>query len=73
MLRIFPRRLSSGGTFNNRLLFENNRLFFPVVFWKFLWGDKVLMEWDTTLFPAVFINSPGTGCEFLDSDWLSFN
>ena len=26
-----------------------------------------------TSFPALFINSPGTGCEFLDSDWLYLN
>ena len=28
-------------------MFENNRLLcFPIVFWKFLWGDKTLMEGD---------------------------
>ena len=27
-----------GGIFNNRLLF------FPIVFWKFLWGDKAVMK-----------------------------
>ena len=42
-------RLSHGeGIFNNRLLFESNRLMFSLlfVFWKFLWEDKALMKGD---------------------------
>ena len=42
-------RLSHGeGIFNDRLLFESNRLMFfqLFVFWKFLWEDKALMEGD---------------------------
>ena len=39
--RVFPRRLTHGGIFNNRLLFENSRaIVFPIVFWKFLWGRR---------------------------------
>ena len=30
--RVFPRRLTNGEIFNNRLLFENNRLFFFQLF-----------------------------------------
>ena len=33
-----------GWIFNNKLFFKNNMLLFPIVFWKFLWGDKALME-----------------------------
>ena len=29
---VFPRRLTIGGIFNNRLLFENNRLSFSLLF-----------------------------------------
>ena len=36
----FPRRLKSGGIFNNRLLCS------PIVFWEFFWGDKDVMEGD---------------------------
>ena len=45
-------RLSHGeGIFNNRLLFESNRLMFSLlfVFWKFLWEDKALMEGDKVM------------------------
>ena len=35
--RVFHRRLTSGGIFNNRYRFNNNMLLFPIVFWKFLW------------------------------------
>ena len=39
--RIFPSRFTSGGIFNYRLLFKNNKLlFFPIVFWNFLWGEQ---------------------------------
>ena len=32
------------------LLFVNNMLlFFPTDFWKFLWGDKALMEGDKVM------------------------
>ena len=39
------------GIFNNRLLFESNRLMFSLlfVFWKFLWEDKALMEGDKVM------------------------
>ena len=36
----FHRRLTSGGIFNNRLLFKNNTLLFSEIFL----GDKALME-----------------------------
>ena len=42
-------RLSHGeGIFNDRLLFESNRLMFSLlfVFWNFLWEDNALMEGD---------------------------
>ena len=42
-------RLSHGeGIFNDRLLFESNKLMFSLlfVFWNFLWEDKALMEGD---------------------------
>ena len=31
--------MGGGGIFNNMLLFENNRLLFPIVFWKFCGGQ----------------------------------
>ena len=30
--RVFPRRLTNGGIFNNRLLFENSRPLFSLLF-----------------------------------------
>ena len=45
--RVFPRRLTNGGIFSNRLLFENNGLlFYPIVSGNFCEGDKALMEGD---------------------------
>ena len=44
--RVFHRKLTSGEIFNNRLLLENTRLFFDIVFRKSFWGDKALMEGD---------------------------
>ena len=32
------------GIFNNRLLFKNNGLFFPIVLWEFLWGNKAVIK-----------------------------
>ena len=42
--RVFPGKLTSGGIFNNSLLFKTNRLLVFYCFWKFLWGDKAFME-----------------------------
>ena len=49
--RVFPRRLTGGEIFKNRLLFMNNRLFFPYCFLEIFvggtrpcWrGDKVVI------------------------------
>ena len=47
--RVFPRRLTNGGIFNNRLLFENSRPLFSLLFsGNFCGGgldggDKVVM------------------------------
>ena len=39
--RVFPRRLTNGGIFNNRLLFENSRPLFSLLFsGNFLWGRR---------------------------------
>ena len=47
IIRVFPRRLTSWGIFNNRLLFTNNRLLFSYCILKvFCGGDKTLMERD---------------------------
>ena len=43
--KVFPRGLTNGGggrICNNRLLFKKNKLFFPIVLWKFLWGGQGL-------------------------------
>ena len=45
--RVFHRRLTSGGIFNNRLLFKNNMLLFSLLFsGNFSGEDKALMEGD---------------------------
>ena len=44
--RLFPKRLTNGGTFNNRLLFTNNRLFSLLFSGNFCGGTKALMEGD---------------------------
>ena len=52
-LRIFPRRLTSGGIFDNSLLFKSNRLLFPYCFLEiFVGGDKALMEGDKVVIGA---------------------
>ena len=50
IVRVFKRRLTSGGIFNNRFLFKNNRLLFSLLFsgnfvggQGFDGGDKVVM------------------------------
>ena len=50
VFKFFPRRLINGGIFNNRVLFENNKLLFLYCFLKnfcggqgFDGGDKVVM------------------------------
>ena len=42
--RVFPRRLTNGGIFNNRLLFENSRPLFPYCFLEIFVGEEALME-----------------------------
>ena len=42
--RVFPRRLTNGGIFNNRLLFENSRPLFSLLFLEIFVGEKALME-----------------------------
>ena len=38
--RVFPRRLTNGGIFNNRLSFENNRLLFSLLFSRNFLGER---------------------------------
>ena len=52
--RVFHGRLTSGGIFNNRLLFKNNRLLFSLLFSGNVCGGKALMEGDK----VVVGNSP---------------
>ena len=44
VFRVFPRRLINEGIFNNKVLFENNKLLFPYCFLRIFVGDKALME-----------------------------
>ena len=41
-IRVFPRRLTHGGIFNSRLLFENNRLLFSLLFSGNFFGGQGL-------------------------------
>ena len=41
--------MGGGRIFNNRLLFEKNKLFFCIVFWKLLWGRQGLDGGDTVV------------------------
>ena len=59
--RVFPRRLTHGGIFNNKLLFENNRPLFSLLFsGNFGGGDKDLMEGDKVVMGG-FLQSPPLG------------
>ena len=52
--RVFPRRLTIGEIFNNRLLFENNGLLFSLLFsGNFYRRDKALMEGDNVRLPLL--------------------
>ena len=39
--KVFPRRLTSGGNFNTRLLFENNRILFSLSFSGIFGGARL--------------------------------
>ena len=60
MVRVFLRRLINEGIFNNRVLFENNKLLFPYCFLRIFVGDKALDGGDEVVMGQSF-PSGGTG------------